>query len=266
MLPSLSKSSVLPLSVLVSVSPRYQHMSREFWMRSPEICRTENEVQSSCLLCGKSHASRDNEFCIRVDSAHHSELACAHEVGKVFDFLLEGRVLLVLLGISAKMLVLTLHKLIINTHGSAALDPVSALENDMLLAGLLFVWVLGDECFEDLAVRGYVAGEGAKVKDLESVDANGRTDVAILRRAELETKHSDAVCEDGSDAVMRGIALLIAGESGSSRSISGLILQQLSGGYWLLMFNWARSDSPSVALWKVDRRPCEDDGEQMLIC
>lgn len=63
-----------------------------------------------------------------------------------------------------------------------------------------------------------VAGELREVNDLESADANGRMDVVILRRAESE-KYSDA--EEGSDAAMRGIALLIAGESDSAGSIFG---------------------------------------------
>lgn len=153
---------------------------------------TEDQVQPARLLCSKSHASRNNKTCLGVHSAHHSELACTHEVRQVLDFLFEGRVLLVLLGVPARTSILVLQKLDFNAHGSAVLEPVSALENDMLLASLLFCWRLKDECFGLLASETSVSEQVAEMRDLESVDANGRTDVAILKRAELD-KHSDAV-------------------------------------------------------------------------
>jgi hypothetical protein len=105
-----------------------------------------------------------------------------------------------------------------NTDGSAALEPVSALEKDMLLASLFFCWWLSNDCLGILARGKLSAGRCAEMNDLEERFANGRTEVAILKAAKWE-KQSDA--EDGSDAVMRGIAFLIADESDSSRSIFG---------------------------------------------
>ena len=110
-----------------------------------------------------------------------------------------------------------------NTDGSAVLEPVSALENDMLLASLFFCRWLSDDCLGILAVEKLGAGRCAEMNDLEESLASGRTEVAILKAAKWQ-KQSDA--EDGSDAVMRGIAFLIAGESDSSRSIFGVSLLQ----------------------------------------
>lgn len=113
MLPSLSRSSVLPLSVLVSVSSHCQYMFFSVSARDHRVCRTEDQIQPSCFFCSKSHASRDNQARLGVVGAHHAELARAHEAGEVVDFLLEGRLLLVLLSVPAKISVLLVPKLLV---------------------------------------------------------------------------------------------------------------------------------------------------------
>lgn len=82
----------------------------------------------------------------------------------------------------------------------------------MLLASLFFCWWLSDDCRGILAAEKIGAGRAADMNDLEEILATGRVEFAMLKAAKLE-KQSDA--EDGSDAVMRGIVLCMAGESES---------------------------------------------------